>query len=352
MLLHALGGETHVVAVCQPAVPVLAAAAVMEADNDPYVPISMTLMGGPIDTRVNPTVVNTLAERRGINWFRHNVITKVPFPNAGMMRDVYPGFLQLNGFVTINLDRHIEAHKQLFQNLVKGDGNSAHKHREFYDEYLAVMDLAADYYLQTVDTVFVRHLLPQGRMTHRGRPIELDAITRIALLTVEGEHDDISGVGQTQAAQRSLLRHSRRPQGALAAARRRPLRRVQRLAVPFGDRAAHFRFRADDGPKRANRAQRLGQARRRRTARRARAATAQPSRPHSVAALASPLGNLLSAQSKPVNALRLLRFRPVGCWFFAFVSVKALIRRRNSGIAWRQSAEIAADKDLKLRSRQ
>ncbi len=199
-MLHALGGETHVLAVCQPAVPVLAAAAVMEADNDPYVPTSMTLMGGPIDTRVNPTVVNTLAERRGINWFRHNVITKVPFPNAGMMRNVYPGFLQLNGFVTMNLDRHIEAHKQLFQNLVKGDGDSAHKHREFYDEYLAVMDLAAEYYLQTVDTVFVRHLLPRGYMTHRGRPVELDAITRIALLTVEGEHDDISGVGQTEAA--------------------------------------------------------------------------------------------------------------------------------------------------------
>jgi poly(3-hydroxybutyrate) depolymerase len=200
-MLHALGGETHVIAVCQPAVPVLAAAAVMEADNDPYVPTSMTLMGGPIDTRVNPTVVNTLAQRRGINWFRHNVITKVPFPNAGVMRNVYPGFLQLNGFVTMNLDRHIEAHKQLFQNLVKGDGDSAHKHREFYDEYLAVMDLAAEYYLQTVDTVFVRHLLPRGHMTHRGRPVELAAITRIALLTVEGEHDDISGVGQTLAAQ-------------------------------------------------------------------------------------------------------------------------------------------------------
>jgi len=181
-------------------VPVLAAAAVMEADDDPYVPTSMTLMGGPIDTRVNPTVVNTLAERRGINWFRHNVITKVPFPNAGVMRNVYPGFLQLNGFVTMNLDRHIEAHKQLFQNLVKGDGDSAHKHREFYDEYLAVMDLAAEYYLQTVDTVFVRHLLPRGYMTHRGRPVELAAITRVALLTVEGEHDDISGVGQTYAA--------------------------------------------------------------------------------------------------------------------------------------------------------
>ena len=201
-MLHALGGDTHVIAVCQPAVPVMAAAALMEADEDPYVPVSMVLMGGPIDTRINPTVVNTLAERRGIDWFRRNVITKVPFPNPGFMRDVYPGFLQLNGFVTINLDRHIEAHRELFQHLVRGDGNSAQKHREFYDEYLAVMDLAAEYYLQTVDTVFVRHALPRGEMTHRGRPVDLSRIKRVALLTIEGEHDDISGVGQTEAAHR------------------------------------------------------------------------------------------------------------------------------------------------------
>jgi poly(3-hydroxybutyrate) depolymerase len=187
--------------VCQPAVPVLAAAALMDADDDPYMPVSMTLMGGPIDTRVNPTAVNALAQRRGIDWFRSHVITKVPFPNPGFMRDVYPGFLQLNGFVSMNLDRHIEAHKQLFLELVRGDGDSAHKHKEFYDEYLAVMDLAAEFYLQTVDTVFVRHALPKGEMTHRGRPIDLADIKRVALLTVEGEHDDISGVGQTEAAQ-------------------------------------------------------------------------------------------------------------------------------------------------------
>jgi poly(3-hydroxybutyrate) depolymerase len=199
-MLHALGGDTHVIAVCQPAVPVMAAAALMEADEDPYVPVSMVLMGGPIDTRINPTVVNTLAERRGIDWFRRNVITKVPFPNPGFMRDVYPGFLQLNGFVTMNLDRHIEAHRELFQHLVRGDGDSAQKHREFYDEYLAVMDLAAEYYLQTVDTVFVRHALPLGEMTHRGRPVDPSRIKRVALLTIEGEHDDISGVGQTEAA--------------------------------------------------------------------------------------------------------------------------------------------------------
>jgi poly(3-hydroxybutyrate) depolymerase len=199
-ILHALGGDTHVIAVCQPSVPVIAAAAVMEANNDPYVPSSMVLMGGPIDTRVNPTVVNTLAQKRGMDWFRTHVITKVPFPNPGFMRDVYPGFLQLNGFVTMNLDRHIEAHKELFMHLVRGDGDSAHRHKEFYDEYLAVMDLAAEFYLQTVDTVFVRHALPKGEMTHRGRPIDLARIKRVALLTVEGEHDDISGVGQTEAA--------------------------------------------------------------------------------------------------------------------------------------------------------
>jgi poly(3-hydroxybutyrate) depolymerase len=201
-ILHTLGSDTNVVAVCQPSVPVIAAVALMEADDDPYVPSSMILMGGPIDTRVHPTAVNELAGKRGIDWFRSHVITKVPFPNPGLMRDVYPGFLQLNGFVSMNLDRHIEAHKQLFLNLVRGDGDSAHKHKEFYDEYLAVMDLAAEFYLQTVDTVFVRHALPKGEMTHRGRPVDLARIKRVALLTIEGEHDDISGVGQTEAAHR------------------------------------------------------------------------------------------------------------------------------------------------------
>jgi poly(3-hydroxybutyrate) depolymerase len=201
-MLHELGGDTHVIAVCQPSVPVLAAVAVMEADGDPCVPHTATLMGGPIDTRVNPTGVNALAQERGLDWFRRNVITKVPFPHPGFMRDVYPGFLQLHGFVSMNLDRHIEAHKQLFTHLVQGDGDSAQKHREFYDEYLAVMDLAAEFYLQTVDTVFIRHALPKGEMTHRGRLIDPGKIRRVALLTVEGEHDDISGVGQTEAAHR------------------------------------------------------------------------------------------------------------------------------------------------------
>jgi poly(3-hydroxybutyrate) depolymerase len=201
-MLHLLRGDVHVLGVCQPSVPVLAAVARMEADDDPYVPRSMVLMGGPIDTRVNPTMVNRVAEQRGLDWFRRNVITKVPFPNPGFMRDVYPGFLQLHGFMSMNIDRHIEAHRNLFQHLVSGDGDSAQKHREFYDEYLAVMDLAAEFYLQTVETVFIRHALPKGQMTHRGRTVDPAKIRRVALLTVEGEHDDISGVGQTEAAHR------------------------------------------------------------------------------------------------------------------------------------------------------
>jgi poly(3-hydroxybutyrate) depolymerase len=199
-MLHLLHGDVHVLAVCQPSVPVMAAVARMEAGDDPHVPHSMVLMGGPIDTRANPTAVNLLAQERGIDWFRRNVITKVPFPNPGLMRDVYPGFLQLNGFVSMNLERHIEAHRNLFTHLVKGDGDSAQKHREFYDEYLAVVDLSAEYYLQTVDTVFVRHDLPKGTMTHRGAPVDLARIRRVALLTIEGENDDISGRGQTEAA--------------------------------------------------------------------------------------------------------------------------------------------------------
>ena len=199
-ILHMLAGDVHVIAVCQPSVPVLAAVALMEADKDPYVPHSMVLMGGPIDTRINSNSVNKLAENRGLEWFRTHVITKVPFPHPGFMRDVYPGFLQLSGFMTMNLDRHLEAHRELFTNLVKGDGDSAQKHREFYDEYLAVMDLSAEFYLQTVDTVFIRHALPKGEMTHRGRMIDPGMIERVALLTIEGEHDDISGVGQTEAA--------------------------------------------------------------------------------------------------------------------------------------------------------
>ena len=175
-MFRLFGGDVHVFAVCQPSVPVLAAVALMEEDGDPSVPLTLILAGGPIDTRISPTVVNTLAEERGTDWFRRNVITSVPWPRPGHGRQVYPGFLQLSGFMTMNLDQHIHAHKDLFHHLVRGDGDSAEKHREFYDEYLAVMDLTAEFYLQTVDTVFVRHLMPQGQMMHRGRPVDLAAI--------------------------------------------------------------------------------------------------------------------------------------------------------------------------------
>jgi poly(3-hydroxybutyrate) depolymerase len=181
-------------------VPVLAAVAIMEARSDRYAPSTMTLMGGPIDTRRNPTAVNLLAEDKGIDWFRDNVIMQAPWPEPGFGRSVYPGFLQLSGFMSMNLDRHIIAHKDFFMHLVKNDGDSAEKHRDFYDEYLAVMDLTAEFYLQTVEAVFVRHDLPKGQMKHRGEPVDPGAIRNVALFTVEGENDDISGVGQTQAA--------------------------------------------------------------------------------------------------------------------------------------------------------
>jgi poly(3-hydroxybutyrate) depolymerase len=199
-MLHGLGPDTHVIGVCQPSVPVLAAVSIMEARGDRCAPSTMTLMGGPIDTRRNPTAVNLLAEEKGIDWFRDNVIMQVPWPDPGFGRSVYPGFLQLSGFMSMNLDRHIIAHKDFFMHLVKNDGDSAEKHRDFYDEYLAVMDLTAEFYLQTVETVFVRHDLPKGAMRHRGEPVDPGAIRNVALFTVEGENDDISGVGQTQAA--------------------------------------------------------------------------------------------------------------------------------------------------------
>jgi poly(3-hydroxybutyrate) depolymerase len=199
-MLHALGPDTHVMAVCQPSVPVLAAVALMEARGDPFVPSTMTLMGGPVDTRRNPTAVNLLAEEKGIDWFRDNVVMHAPWPVPGFGRQVYPGFLQLSGFMSMNLDRHIIAHKEFFMHLVKHDGDGAEKHRDFYDEYLAVMDLTAEFYLQTVDTVFVRHALPKGEMKHRGVPVDPSAIRNVALFTVEGENDDISGLGQTKAA--------------------------------------------------------------------------------------------------------------------------------------------------------
>jgi poly(3-hydroxybutyrate) depolymerase len=195
-----LGPNTHVIAVCQPSVPALAAIAQMAQLDDPCQPSSLTLMGGPIDTRRNPTAVNELAARRPIDWFENNVISRVPFPNAGFMRPVYPGFVQLTGFMTMNLERHTQAHLALFDNLVKGDCDSVDQHTRFYDEYLAVMDLTAEFYLQTVDTVFQRHALPEGTLKHKGQVVDCSAIRKTALLTIEGERDDICGLGQTEAA--------------------------------------------------------------------------------------------------------------------------------------------------------
>ena len=199
-MFRTLGPNLHVMAVCQPSVPVIAAIARMEAENDPFTPRSMTLMGGPIDTRRSPTQVNLLAEKRGTDWFRRKCIAQVPLGYPGFGREVYPGFLQLSGFMAMNMDRHVTAHWDMFKHLVRGDGDSAERHREFYDEYLAVMDLPAEYFLQTVDTVFVNHRLPKGEMMHRGEPVDLLSIRRCAIMVVEGEKDDISGVGQTCAA--------------------------------------------------------------------------------------------------------------------------------------------------------
>lgn len=212
--MRLLGPEVHVLAVCQPAVPVLAATALLEEDDDPRRPRSVTLMGGPIDTRINPTKVNEFAQGKTIDWFENHVVTTVPFMHPGSGRRVYPGFLQLQGFMSLNLERHVGEHVGLFHNLVHGDGDSAEQHRKFYDEYLAVMDLPADFYLDTIKKVFLEHHLPEGTLEWRGRPVRPQAITRTALFTIEGEKDDITGVGQTEAAQRlcislapSLRRH-------------------------------------------------------------------------------------------------------------------------------------------------
>jgi poly(3-hydroxybutyrate) depolymerase len=193
-------GDVHVMAVCQPTVPVFAAVSLMEAANDPHVPHSMVLMAGPIDARENPTSVNEFAVSKTVSWFQRNVITQVPWPQPGVLRNVYPGFLQLTGFMGMNFGRHLSAHRDHFHNLIKGDGDSAEKHREFYDEFLAVMDLTEEFYLQTIESVFIEHRLPKGEMIHRNRRVDPSKIRRVALMTVEGEKDDITGLGQTFAA--------------------------------------------------------------------------------------------------------------------------------------------------------
>jgi poly(3-hydroxybutyrate) depolymerase len=195
-----LGPDTHVVAVCQPAVPVLAAVSVMSAGEPAATPASMTLIGGPIDTREAPTAVNTFAKQHDLDWFRRSVIHPVPFGRFGFMRMVYPGFLQLAGFMAMNLERHWEAHWQMFQHLVDGDGESLGAKRAFYEEYRAVMDMPAEFFLETIHAVFHEHLLPRGKLRHRGAAVDPGAIERTAMLTIEGERDDISGIGQTRAA--------------------------------------------------------------------------------------------------------------------------------------------------------
>ena len=199
-MIRFMGEGTHVIAVCQPAVPVLAAAALMAENDDPCQPASITLMGGPIDTRINPTAVNDHAKTNDISWFKNNVISRVPYPHPGMMREVYPGFIQLSGFMAMNLNRHVTAHMGLFNDLVRGDGDSADQHKDFYDEYLSVMDMPAQFYLETVKSVFQDHDLPRGEMIYRERKVKPGCIKKTALMTVEGAKDDICGLGQTAAA--------------------------------------------------------------------------------------------------------------------------------------------------------
>jgi poly(3-hydroxybutyrate) depolymerase len=199
-VLRLLGPRPHVVAVCQPGPAVLAAAALMAEDGEDCRPGTMTFMGSPIDARLSPTVTNKLAEERPFAWFKSNMIDAVPAPYLGMGRRVYPGFVQLYSFMSMNMERHKDAHLQYLHDLMAGDGGSAEEHLKFYDEYLSVLDLTEEFYLQTVDYVFQQYLLPKGELVHRGRAVRPAAITDIGLLTVEGENDDISGIGQTQAA--------------------------------------------------------------------------------------------------------------------------------------------------------
>ena len=198
--LEAIGPGGHVVAVCQPCVTALAAVAVMAQAGNPAQPQSMTLMAGPVDARINPTKVNELATSRPIDWFERHLIAKVPARHLGAGRRVYPGFMQLAAFMAMNPERHVKAHVDLYSHLAAGDRDKAEAVKTFYDEYFAVLDLSAEFYLETVQTVFQEHALPLGKLAWRGNRIEPRAIRRSALLTVEGEKDDICSLGQTMAA--------------------------------------------------------------------------------------------------------------------------------------------------------
>jgi poly(3-hydroxybutyrate) depolymerase len=198
--LRFTGRDSHAISVCQPTVPVLAAVSLMAAKGEP-IPRTLTMMGGPIDTRRSPTAVNTFAKTRPLSWFEAKVVQRVPMRYPGFMRRVYPGFMQFAGFVAMNPDRHMESHLQYYQHLVEGDGESADAHRRFYDEYNAVMDLPAEYYLETVERVFQKHSLAQGKLMVAGERVRPELMKDTALFTIEGELDDISGNGQTEAAQ-------------------------------------------------------------------------------------------------------------------------------------------------------
>jgi poly(3-hydroxybutyrate) depolymerase len=198
--LETIGPRAHVVAVCQPCVAALVATAVMAQDGHAAQPRSMTLMAGPIDTRVNPTKVNELAKSKSIEWFEQNLIATVPLRYPGAFRKVYPGFVQLAAFMSMNIERHLKAHRELYDNLAKGEHEKAEVTKAFYDEYFAVLDLTAEFYLETVRLVFQEHALPAGQLAYRGERVEPRAIKRTMLLTVEGERDDICAVGQTAAA--------------------------------------------------------------------------------------------------------------------------------------------------------
>lgn len=198
--LEHIGPGTHVLAVCQPSVPAYAATAIMGAKEHPCRPATLTMMGGPIDTREAPTSVNDVAIQQPLAWFEQNVIATVPMTYPGGGRRVYPGFLQLTGFMAMNLNAHMMSHYAMFKHMVSGDGDSADATKRFYDEYRAVCDMTADFYLQTVEHVFQKHSLPKGEFVHRGERIDLAGIRDTALLAVEGENDDISGIGQTRAA--------------------------------------------------------------------------------------------------------------------------------------------------------
>jgi len=198
--LEQIGPGAHMLAVCQPSVPCYAATAIMNADKHPCAPRTLTMMGGPVDTREAPTAVNTLATQRPHSWFEQNVIATVPMQHAGAGRKVYPGFLQLAGFMTMNLGNHLNSHYEMFKHLVAGDDDSADATKDFYEEYRSVCDMTAEFYLQTIDVVFQDHSLPKGTMTHRGAIVDPAAITQTAILAIEGERDDISGLGQTKAA--------------------------------------------------------------------------------------------------------------------------------------------------------